>query len=84
MRGVDGGLWIVLRQHVVSRVAVNAGSRLLGPVPNRFTVEAVIGGKVYGRGKGFSKQNAAQAAAQEALRMLEEEMLRAETLNAEP
>jgi ribonuclease-3 len=44
-----------------------------------FTVEAVIGGKVYGRGKGFSKQNAAQAAAQEALRTLEQELLQRET-----
>jgi ribonuclease-3 len=39
-----------------------------------FTVEAVIGDKIYGRGVGFSKQNAAQAAAQEALRALEQEL----------
>ena len=32
-----------------------------------FTVEAMIGEKTYGRGTGYSKQNAAQAAAQEAL-----------------
>ncbi|MCK6626284.1 MAG: ribonuclease III [Anaerolineae bacterium] len=49
-----------------------------------FTVEAVIGGKVYGRGKGFSKQNAAQAAAQAALQVLEREILATETLNIEP
>ncbi|MBI1879116.1 MAG: ribonuclease III [Chloroflexi bacterium] len=46
-----------------------------------FTVEAIIGGKVYGRGKGLSKQLAAQTAAQEALRLLEQELLGAETLN---
>lgn len=40
-----------------------------------FTVEAVIGGKIYGRGTGFSKQHAAQAAAQEALRVLEQELI---------
>ncbi|NJN99575.1 MAG: ribonuclease III [Anaerolineales bacterium] len=49
-----------------------------------FTVEAVIGGKVYGRGKGFSKQNAAQSAAQAALQVLEREILATETLNIEP
>lgn len=49
-----------------------------------FTVEAVIGGKVYGRGKGFSKQAAAQAAAQAALQVLEREILATETLNIEP
>lgn len=48
-----------------------------------FTVEAVIGGQVYGRGKGFSKQNAAQAAAQEALRTLEQELFQRETFNVE-
>lgn len=48
-----------------------------------FTVEAVIGGKVYGRGKGFSKQNAAQAAAQEALRVLEQELFQKETVRSE-
>ncbi|GAB4435695.1 MAG: ribonuclease III [Anaerolineae bacterium] len=32
-----------------------------------FTIEAVIGNRAYGTGKGFSKQNAAQAAAQAAL-----------------
>ena len=39
-----------------------------------FTVEAVIGGKVYGRGTGRSKQAAARRAAQEALAKLEEEL----------
>jgi ribonuclease-3 len=48
-----------------------------------FTVEAVIGGKVYGWGKGFSKQTAAQAAAQAALQILEKELLLAEGLNVE-
>ena len=38
-----------------------------------FTVEAVIGSKAYGTGLGFSKQNAAQAAAREALKMLQRE-----------
>jgi ribonuclease-3 len=37
-----------------------------------FTVEALIGGKTYGVGTGFSKQAAAQAAAQEALNALTE------------
>ncbi|MBE7551997.1 MAG: ribonuclease III [Anaerolineales bacterium] len=48
-----------------------------------FTVEAVIGGQVYGQGKGFSKQNAAQAAAQEALRALELELFQSEMSNVE-
>jgi len=49
-----------------------------------FTVEAVIGDKVYGRGIGFSKQSAAQAAAQQALQVLEQELTGAETsLNVE-
>jgi ribonuclease-3 len=39
-----------------------------------FTVEALIGNKVYGRGTGFSKQIAAQAAAQQALEALEREL----------
>lgn len=39
-----------------------------------FTVEAVIGNKAYGRGTGLSKQNAAQAAAQEALQVLRKEL----------
>jgi ribonuclease-3 len=39
-----------------------------------FTVEAIVGDKSYGRGTGFSKQNAAQAAAQEALEQLEQEL----------
>jgi ribonuclease-3 len=39
-----------------------------------FTVEAVIGYKAYGRGIGFSKQAAAQAAAQEALETLQREL----------
>ena len=40
-----------------------------------FTVEAVIGDKTYGRGKGFSKQSAAQAAAQQALEVLQQELI---------
>jgi ribonuclease-3 len=49
-----------------------------------FTVEALIGGKIYGRGTGFSKQNAAQAAAQEALQTLEQELTKTDvTLNVE-
>jgi len=49
-----------------------------------FTVEALIGGKIYGRGTGFSKQNAAQAAAQEALQVLEQELAKTDvTLNVE-
>ncbi|MCG3206845.1 MAG: Ribonuclease 3 [Anaerolineae bacterium] len=39
-----------------------------------FTVEAMIGHQTYGVGKGLSKQNAAQAAAQEALKGLENEV----------
>ncbi len=39
-----------------------------------FTVEAVIGSKSYGAGTGFSKQNAAQAAAQAALVILKQEL----------
>jgi len=39
-----------------------------------FTVEAIIGDKAYGTGKGFSKQSAAQAAAQEALNLLEQKL----------
>lgn len=39
-----------------------------------FTVEAVIGDKTYGTGMGFSKQSAAQAAAQEALTTLLKEL----------
>ncbi len=39
-----------------------------------FTVEAVIGSKTYGQGKGLSKQMAAQAAAQKALETLEREL----------
>jgi ribonuclease-3 len=38
-----------------------------------FTVEALIGNKTYGRGRGFSKQAAAQTAAQQALEALERE-----------
>ena len=38
-----------------------------------FTVEAIIGSKTYGRGSGFSKQTAAQAAAKQALEVLEQE-----------
>lgn len=40
-----------------------------------FTVEALIGDKIYGQGEGLSKQTAAQAAAQEALLILEQELL---------
>ena len=40
-----------------------------------FTVEALIGDKAYGRGRGFSKQTAAQAAAQQALATLEREVI---------
>jgi ribonuclease-3 len=39
-----------------------------------FTVEALIGNNIYGRGSGLSKQNAAQAAAQQALQALEQEL----------
>jgi len=39
-----------------------------------FTVQAVIGEKAYGTGKGNSKQSAAQAAAQEALSALRKEL----------
>lgn len=41
-----------------------------------FTVEAVIGGRVYGRGVGRSKRAAAQEAARQALRALKEELRR--------
>lgn len=40
-----------------------------------FTVEAIIGDKTYGRGTGFSKQTAAQAAAQQALEALQRELM---------
>ena len=39
-----------------------------------FTVEALIGDKSYGIGTGLSKQNAARAAAQEALQILQQEL----------
>ena len=39
-----------------------------------FTVEAMIGEQVYGRGKGYSKQTAAQAAAQRALEVFRQEL----------
>jgi ribonuclease-3 len=39
-----------------------------------FTVEALIGQKSYGRGTGLSKQTAAQAAAEQALKVLEREL----------
>jgi len=39
-----------------------------------FTVEVVIGTKPYGAGRGLSKQNAAQAAAQAAIKVLEAEI----------
>jgi ribonuclease-3 len=45
-----------------------------------FTVEALIGSKIYGRGTGFSKQLAAQAAAQQALQTLEDELAHQEAL----
>jgi len=45
-----------------------------------FTVEAVIGDKIYGQGQGFSKQTAAQAAAEQALDVLQQELLDAGTL----
>ncbi|MCR4406312.1 MAG: ribonuclease III [Anaerolineae bacterium] len=41
-----------------------------------FTVEALIGGRVYGRGVGRSKRTAAQEAARQALRALQEELRR--------
>jgi ribonuclease-3 len=40
----------------------------------KFTVEAVIGDKTYGTGTGFSKQNAAQAAARVALEVLQNQL----------
>jgi ribonuclease-3 len=48
-----------------------------------FTVEALIGGKIYGRGTGLSKQTAAQAAAQHALQILEEELVSHQDIGAE-
>lgn len=45
-----------------------------------FTVEAVIGDKIYGQGQGFSKQTAAQAAAEQALDALQQELLDADAL----
>jgi ribonuclease-3 len=39
-----------------------------------FTVEALIGDRIYGVGEGFSKQSAAQAAAQQALEVLRKEL----------
>lgn len=39
-----------------------------------FTVEALIGDKIYGQGRGFSKQTAAQEAAWQALQLLQEEV----------
>lgn len=39
-----------------------------------FTVQVMIGGQVYGQGTGFSKQQAAQSAAQAALERLETEI----------
>jgi ribonuclease-3 len=47
-----------------------------------FLVEALIGGKVYGRGQGLSKQNAAQAAARAALETLEAEVFKVEEAGA--
>lgn len=40
-----------------------------------FTVEALIGPQTYGRGIGLSKQTAAQAAAEEAISRLEQELM---------
>jgi ribonuclease-3 len=40
-----------------------------------FTVIAIVGNKIYGQGIGMSKQLAAQAAAQQALEALEQELL---------
>ncbi len=48
-----------------------------------FSVEALIGGKVYGRGQGLSKQNAAQAAARTALQTLEAEVFKVEEAGVE-
>jgi ribonuclease-3 len=45
-----------------------------------FTVEALIGDKIYGQGQGFSKQMAAQAAAEQALDVLQQELLDAGAL----
>jgi ribonuclease-3 len=45
-----------------------------------FTVEAMIGDKTYGQGQGFSKQTAAQAAAEQALDALQQELLDADAL----
>jgi ribonuclease III len=39
----------------------------------KFTVEALIGQKAYGRGTGFNKQSAAQDAAEQALEALQQE-----------
>jgi ribonuclease-3 len=47
-----------------------------------FTVQAVIGNKVYGTGTGMSKQNAAQAAAEEALTTLSRELKTQQLPNA--
>lgn len=44
-----------------------------------FTVEALIGGRVYGRGTGRSKRAAAQNAARQALHTLQEELRRNRT-----
>lgn len=48
-----------------------------------FTVEAIIGHRSYGRGTGFSKQTAAQAAAEEALAVLERELISVEQIPVE-
>lgn len=40
-----------------------------------FTVEALIGDKIYGQGRGLNKQTAAQAAAQQALKQLQQELI---------
>ncbi|MEW5957428.1 MAG: ribonuclease III [Chloroflexota bacterium] len=48
-----------------------------------FTVEAVIGHKIYGRGSGLSKQAAAQEAAKIALEVLQQEVLLLESSHQE-
>ncbi|MBN1220951.1 MAG: ribonuclease III [Anaerolineae bacterium] len=46
-----------------------------------FTVEALIGNKSYGQGLGYSKQTAAQAAAEQALEKLQQELTNEERLS---
>jgi ribonuclease-3 len=69
------------RMHSTPRYATVAES---GPDhAKQFTVEAIIGGQVYGRGQGPSKQMAAQAAARAALNQFEETELGAEPVSDE-